>query len=41
MAFETILGLATLGIAAVGYLVYSFITSINWPLVWFCMRGDV
>lgn len=41
MAFETMLGLVMLSTAAAGFTAYKFFTNINWPLVWFCLRGDV
>lgn len=41
MGFETALGLIMLGTAAVGYVAYSAFASINWPLVLFCLRGDI
>ena len=41
MALETIIGLSMLAITLVGYLLYDAVARINWPLVWFCLRGDV
>lgn len=37
MVVESIIGLGILAIAFVGYA----LTQVNWPMIQFCMRGDV
>lgn len=37
MAIESIVGLTMLVVALVGYAA----TRVNWPMIQFCMRGDV
>lgn len=39
MCFETVIGLALLSVAAVGYVVAKTIARVNWPLFWFKVRG--
>ena len=40
MCFESVIGLGVLVVAFVGYIICQIISNINWPLVWFCMKGD-
>lgn len=41
MAMETIIGLIALALSIGGYIISRFIVAINWPMIYFIMRGGM
>ena len=39
MAIESIIGFSVLIIAVVGYVLSYYLKDVNWPMLWFRVRG--